>query len=88
MCGLAVDFDLIRLLVDLLVVFDVRVDRGPIVSVRHIETLFQLNVAYRVDPDGHVSTVIANGGILGDQIQLGCLDALDRLVPQVRCETQ
>ena len=82
--GLFVDVDLVWLLIDFLVVFDVGVDGGSIVSGRHIETLLQLYPAYRIYPDGHVGAVVANGRVFRDQIQLGRLYAVDRFVPQVR----
>src|ERR1700736_69660 len=80
---LAVYVDLIRLLIHLLVVLDVVVDRGSIVLRRHVEALFQLNSAYRVDPEGHVRAVFLNGRIFGNQVHLGSLHTVDRLISQV-----
>src|ERR1700733_9946185 len=58
--GLAVGFNLIRLLIYLLVVLDVGIDRSAIIPRRHIKALFQLNCAGRVDPDRHVRAVVAD----------------------------
>jgi len=82
--GFAVLVDLVGFFVDLLVVFDVGVDRGAVVPRGHVEALFQLNAAYRVDPDGHVGTVVADGWILGDEVELGGLDSVYYLIAKVR----